>query len=92
MTFQDAIKEVKSHIICADYKDDDYIDCVKRETMIACMNALGKQIPKTPIIVNEDMGVFECQSCGGLIYATDELNTHKFCLMCGQAIDWSDFK
>ena len=89
MTFQDAIKEVKSHIICADYKNDDYIDCVKRETMIACMNALGKQIPQMPkqYVAFDGIKRKGCPTCdhNEILYAGQ-----KYCSVCGQAIDWGD--
>lgn len=57
-------------------------------TVEECREAREKQIPKKPIEPQEDYGTFKCTSCGGLIYTTDEFETHKFCLMCGQAIDW----
>ena len=52
--------------------------------------ALEKQVPKKPISVDDEMGYFICIRCGGVIYYSDEKETHEFCLMCGQAIDWSD--
>ena len=44
--------------------------------------ALEKQLPKKPIVVDED-----CPSCG------EPMNAHyNFCPICGQALDWSDKK
>lgn len=52
--------------------------------------ALEKQNPKKPIEPQEDYGTFMCPLCRGLIYAEDELKTHRFCLLCGQALDWEN--
>lgn len=57
-------------------------------TVKECRKAIEKQTPKKPIEPQEDYGTFKCPSCGGLIYTEDEFETHKFCLMCGQSIDW----
>lgn len=88
-----------STLIChnCDHKDE-YIEELEFEldeyqaigTVEECREARAKQIPNKPIEPQEDYGTFQCPSCGGLIYTTDEFETHKFCLMCGQAIDWGD--
>ena len=49
---------------------------------------LEKFIPQKPINPDDDYGTFECPNCGGTIYASDALKDHKYCLLCGQAIDW----
>lgn len=54
------------------------------------IKALEKQLPKKPKNPEEDYGTFVCPSCCGLIYTEDKFETHKFCLLCGQAIDWND--
>lgn len=54
------------------------------------ISALQRHLPKKPIEPQEDYGTFQCPNCKGLIYTEDEFKTHKFCLMCGQAIDWSE--
>lgn len=51
-------------------------------------SAMEKQVPKRPSEVKEDY--FVCPQCGSLIKALDDLSTHKHCLNCGQAIDWSE--
>lgn len=53
--------------------------------------ALKKQIPNKPADIDEDLGVFRCPSCNEMIYTTDKFTSHKYCLNCGQAIDWSGF-
>ena len=39
-----------------------------------------------PIDADEDYGFFICPSCGEVIYASDDFESHKFCLNCGQRI------
>lgn len=58
------------------------------ELKIVLSNALEKQIPKKPKECGEDW--FVCPKCETSIVSLDELETHKFCLNCGQEIDWSD--
>ena len=45
---------------------------------------------KAPIDVDEDYGFFTCPSCGEAIYASDDFESHKFCLNCGQRIKWEE--
>ena len=56
---------------------------------IACA-AIAKQIPKKPDFVDYDCNYFECPCCKNAIYSSSNLADHKFCLECGQALDWSD--
>lgn len=88
MKIQEAIDIINN----IDFGDIHFSDSGK---LIEAINArellveLAKgRIPKKPIDPDEDYGIYECPNCGGTIYATDELKTHKFCLLCGQAIDW----
>lgn len=57
-------------------------------SLSAAKRALEKQIPQKPVNPNKDFGTFKCPACGGLIYTEDRLETHRFCLICGQALDW----
>lgn len=41
---------------------------------------------RSPIDIDEDYGFFTCPSCGEAIYASDDFESHKFCLNCGQRI------
>lgn len=45
---------------------------------------------KVPIDADEDYGFFACSSCGEGIYASDNFESHKFCLNCGQRIKWEE--
>ena len=57
-------------------------------TVEECWRAVEKQEPKRPIDADEDYGFFICPVCKKTIYASDDFETHKFCLNCGQAIQW----
>lgn len=41
---------------------------------------------KAPIDIEDDYGFFVCPSCGNSIYASDDFESHKFCLNCGQRL------
>lgn len=56
---------------------------------IKAIEALEKQVPQKPSYIDNDANYFDCPACGEAIYSTDSLSTHKYCLECGQAIDWS---
>lgn len=45
---------------------------------------------KVPIDADEDYGFFTCPSCGEAIYASDDFESHKFCLNCGQRLKWEE--
>ena len=45
---------------------------------------------KPPIDIEYNYGFFVCPSCGNSIYASDDFESHKFCLNCGQRIKWED--
>ena len=55
-----------------------------------CRAAVEKQRAKNPIEPDEEYGTFKCPNCGGLIFTEDRFETHKYCLLCGQKLDWSD--
>lgn len=62
------------------------------EMLIVCKEALEKQIPKKPVVVDEEYIFekdewerdYECPFCGSP-YADD-----SFCSCCGQKLDWSE--
>ena len=54
-----------------------------------CREAMEKQKMKKSIDYDEDLGYFKCPSCGCCIMA-DEFSDHKYCLNCGQAIQWKE--
>ena len=45
---------------------------------------------KPPIDIEDNYGFFVCPSCGNSIYASDDFESHKFCLNCGQRIQWRE--
>lgn len=45
---------------------------------------------KAPREICDEYGYFVCPSCGNSIYASDDFESHKFCLNCGQRIRWED--
>ena len=54
------------------------------------MELKERDTAKAPIDVDEDYGFFTCPSCGEAIYASDDFESHKFCLNCGQRIKWEE--
>lgn len=58
-------------------------------TVEECREAVEKQKMKKSIDYDEDLGYFKCPSCGCCIMA-DEFSDHKYCLNCGQAIQWKE--
>lgn len=57
------------------------------------MQALEKQLAKKPIIMNGLLGHFNtwvCPCCNDRYYIG--YDDFKFCVNCGQAIDWSEVK
>lgn len=59
-------------------------------TLEECKIAVEKQRPKKPINPDDDYGTFKCPNCNGLIFTEDRFETHRYCLLCGQKLDWSD--
>ena len=49
-----------------------------------------RDMAKAPIEIEDDYGFFVCPSCGNSIYASDDFESHKFCLNCGQRILWKE--
>ena len=49
-----------------------------------------RDMAKPPIEIEEDYGFFVCPSCGNSIYASDDFESHRFCLNCGQRIKWKE--
>ena len=64
------------------------------EAMRMSIQALEKQIPKKP--VNYDKHYYKCPCCNedlgidnDMLFVYDE-EPPKFCIKCGQKLDWSD--
>ena len=64
---------------CAAYEE---IGTVKK-----CREAIEKHRPKKPRNIEYDYSYFVCPNCGEGIYVSEDFESHKFCLNCGQAID-----
>lgn len=54
------------------------------------MELVERDAAKPPIDIEDNYGFFVCPSCGNSIYASDDFESHKFCLNCGQRIRWED--
>lgn len=52
--------------------------------------AVEKQKAKKPEVIDQDFDYYKCPVCGEYIWATDNINDHKYCLNCGQAIQWEE--
>lgn len=70
------------------FLDEDY------EANAMAIKALEKQIPKKP--VNYDKHYYKCPCCNedleiddDMLFVYDE-EPPKFCIKCGQKLDWSD--
>ena len=48
MTRQEALAELKDHIRCASWTDDDYVDCVSIEALKVAIEALERDISVDP--------------------------------------------
>lgn len=52
------------------------------------MELKERDTAKAPTEVDEYFGYYECPNCGMAIYASDRLESHKYCLNCGQKLEW----
>ena len=58
------------------------------KAFIMAVNALEKQIPKKPKVLDSE---YCCRDCHEKIWLTKpKYKRQRYCLNCGQAIDWSD--
>lgn len=49
----------------------------------------SKQIPQKPIMIGDEYGLSHCPNCGDSKYI---LFGDKYCIECGQRLEWSDVK
>ena len=56
------------------------------------MELKERDTAKAPTEVDEYFGYFECPNCGMAIYASDRLESHKYCLNCGQKLEWEAYE
>ena len=59
-------------------------------TVEECREAREKQKPKKPETIERDFDYYKCPVCGEYIWATDNINSHKYCLNCGQKIEMEE--
>lgn len=91
MTIQEIVESIDYCLEC----DNDRIPTTQ-EDLWTIRKALEKQIPKKPI--SKEYSVLTpcpfCPWCDNAIINTrnDSWHKEKFCPICGQAIDWSDFE
>lgn len=92
MTESEVIEELKHSIVSYEAQNKNNITCdLTREILGNAIKALEKQIPMKSTEINDECGYFECPACGDLIYAEGaRFEEHKYCLSCGQKLDWSD--
>lgn len=48
MTKQEALAELKDRVRCADWVDEDYVNCVSIEALEAAIEALEREISTDP--------------------------------------------
>jgi acetyl-CoA carboxylase beta subunit len=63
------------------------IDVVDNENINTIIKVLEKQNPKKP---NERILLKECPDCGTLVECKQIDQKIKYCINCGQRIDWSE--
>lgn len=64
-------------------------ECAEYEaigTVEECRKAVEKQKAKKPEVIDQDFDYYKCPVCGEYIWVTDNINDHKYCLNCGQAV------
>lgn len=90
-------------VICDSTHGSDCANCVIQEcftrlgeyedtgfTPPEIMELAERDTAKLPIDIEDNYGFFVCPSCGNSIYASDDFESHKFCLNCGQRIQWRE--
>lgn len=60
--------------------------------MEECREAVEKQKAKKPEVIDQDFDYYKCPVCGEYIWATDNINDRKYCLNCGQAMQWENLE
>lgn len=88
MTEREAIVELKRRV----YRTTCYGNKVlEHEENLVAIEALKKQIPTRPRKKKAYEGIsYMCESCGAWITADYLIIKPKYCIICGQKLDWSD--
>ena len=58
------------------------------EALDVAIEIIEKQIPKKPHGIDTNFSYFVCSTCKQPIYYSDEKESHKYCLNCGQKLRW----
>lgn len=87
MNIQEIIESINYCLKC----NNDSIPTTQ-EDLKAIKEALEKQIPKKPIHYNDSVPHDRCPNCHNAVKVFCDAHNYHYCLYCGQAIDWSDFK
>ena len=83
-----AIDRIKKGIYIASKRTDIGNNEEVVKELKVTLEALKKQIPKRVAEINTECSYFMCQ-CGFTVgYANDDPSEHKYCLECGQKLDW----
>ena len=69
---------------------DEYVVYKNIGTVEECREVTEKQKAKKPKELDTEYEYFICGNCGGAIACTDDFKSHKYCLNCGQAINWEE--
>ena len=71
--------------------DIERIEVTENEAVKTATAALEKQIPKKPLWVENSIE-YNCPGCGQYCGYVDTLSwdTPRFCVECGQALDWTE--
>lgn len=64
-------------------------DKVRLKCYDLAIEALEKQTPKAVQTINDNESYFVC-SCGFTVGYFEDFREHKYCLNCGQKLDWED--
>ncbi len=85
MTAEETIEIITNAI------QSEKMTCEQDKALAIAQKALEKQIPKKPIISEEQhvryVTTFDCPACNGNFTG---FGVAKYCYHCGQAIDWSE--
>ena len=52
--------------------------------------ALDKMEGMRPTELDDELGYFVCGNCDTAICYSDNYDTHNYCLICGQKLDWDN--
>ena len=81
-------KKTFEKLYAALWKLKDYEDAEVDPEQV--LNLTERDTAKPPIDIENNYGFFVCPSCGNSIYASDDFESHRFCLNCGQRLEWED--